>query len=255
MSSSSNEPAAPSWTIWTRTHSFFTSARPAIAGPRRTMSEQRRHCCYDGSRKEGLDEREHFVRPPCHTDVGGSSEHPELRIGQELERLDAPWRPRRRRRRRDARRCRRADEPLGVERDHVLVEAGQSPLVLGHDRRFERARPVSRHIDPHVADVGPDRLRRHAVARVPGPVALRGREPRSRGGRSARPTTRPRSPAWPARPAARSGQRDRDPRFGPARPDAQPAPDRSPVAATPSRPSVPAPPSPPAARFVSCVIS
>lgn len=56
--------------------------------------------------------------------------------------------------------------PLRIQRDDRLVEAGQAALMLAHDLRLKRPRPVPRDLDRHLADIGADRLRRHPVPRV-----------------------------------------------------------------------------------------
>lgn len=56
--------------------------------------------------------------------------------------------------------------PFRVQTEHRIVEARQPPGVLGHDRRGERARPVPRHRDPHLTNVGADGLLAASVADV-----------------------------------------------------------------------------------------
>jgi len=60
-------------------------------------------------------------------------------------------------------------QPLGIERQHDLIDTGQSPLPLAHDLRFERARPIPWDIDLDLAGA----LRQHRLA--PGAVADVGR--------------------------------------------------------------------------------
>jgi hypothetical protein len=61
---------------------------------------------------------------------------------------------------------------LRIQRQHRVVEPGQPPRVLGHHDRAERADPVSRHVDPHLADIGAHRLAAAAVTHVPRPGPL-----------------------------------------------------------------------------------
>jgi hypothetical protein len=49
----------------------------------------------------------------------------------------------------------------------------KTPLVLGHDLRLERARPVARLLDPHRPVLGVHRLRCHPVAGVADPARRR----------------------------------------------------------------------------------
>ena len=66
--------------------------------------------------------------------------------------------------------------PAGVQRDDHVLQPTQPAGALGHQRRPERAVPVSRLVQRDIPDLGPHRLRRGPVAGVarpiPDPVAL-----------------------------------------------------------------------------------
>ncbi len=63
--------------------------------------------------------------------------------------------------------------PAGVERDDLLVQAGQAPLVLLDDLRLERAVAIPRPGDRNRPVIGQERLPRSAVARVARPARRR----------------------------------------------------------------------------------
>lgn len=54
----------------------------------------------------------------------------------------------------------------------MVIESGQSPLVFGHQLRFERGQPVARNVERHLAAGDEDGLGAGAVAMVAG-LALR----------------------------------------------------------------------------------
>jgi hypothetical protein len=60
--------------------------------------------------------------------------------------------------------------PSRVERDDVVVEALQPPLMLAHQLRLKRPHPVARPLDPHLAVLATKRLRARPVASVTDPA-------------------------------------------------------------------------------------
>ena len=64
-------------------------------------------------------------------------------------------------------------EPFRVQRDHVPRQAVEAPPVLGDRYRRERPRPIPRHCQLNLADLGRHRLGRRPVTRVPRPAAHR----------------------------------------------------------------------------------
>jgi hypothetical protein len=59
------------------------------------------------------------------------------------------------------------------QRQHDLIDAIQTPMPLAHDRRLERAIPITRHLDLDRADLGQHRLGPGAVAGVAAVAAHR----------------------------------------------------------------------------------
>jgi hypothetical protein len=64
-------------------------------------------------------------------------------------------------------------QPARVKRDDLLVKAGEATLALRHDLRRKAALAIPGRLDPNRAMLGHKRLRRAAVARVPGPAGRR----------------------------------------------------------------------------------
>jgi hypothetical protein len=60
-----------------------------------------------------------------------------------------------------------------VERDDLLVKAGEAALARGRDLRREAALAIPRRLDPDRPMLGLQRLGRRPVARVPGPARRR----------------------------------------------------------------------------------
>ena len=58
--------------------------------------------------------------------------------------------------------------PAGVQRDDLLVESGEPPLVLGDQRRLKAALAIPRNRQLELAAVGEHRLRARAVAVIAG---------------------------------------------------------------------------------------
>ena len=66
-------------------------------------------------------------------------------------------------------------QPLGIQRQHHLIDVGQPALPLGDDDRGERAVAVPRHVDGHLtAGIAEHRLGALAVTGVPPVPAGRG---------------------------------------------------------------------------------
>jgi len=66
-------------------------------------------------------------------------------------------------------------QPLGIPRQHHLIDPAQPPLPRADDLRLERARPVPGHLDANrAAALGQHRLGPGAVAHVAGLVARLG---------------------------------------------------------------------------------
>ncbi len=65
-------------------------------------------------------------------------------------------------------------EPLRIQADHIARQPVQTTPVLGHRGRLERARPVTRHREVDLADLGRHPLGGRPVAQVRRPAALRG---------------------------------------------------------------------------------
>ncbi len=61
-----------------------------------------------------------------------------------------------------------------VQRQDLVVEARESPLMLADDLRLERSVAVARHFDYRLAEVAFQRLRADPVARVAAPASRRG---------------------------------------------------------------------------------
>ena len=55
-------------------------------------------------------------------------------------------------------------QAAGIQRDHLVVEARQPPLMLGDQLRLEGAGPIARHRQRQRPGVGLDRLRTRAIA-------------------------------------------------------------------------------------------
>jgi hypothetical protein len=63
-------------------------------------------------------------------------------------------------------------EAAGVQRQNLVVEAGESPLVLADQLRRERPVAITRDVERQRAVVGQDRLTARAVAVIDGPRRL-----------------------------------------------------------------------------------
>jgi len=59
-------------------------------------------------------------------------------------------------------------QAAGVERDHLLVEAGEAALVLGDELRIETSVTIARNRQLELAAVGQNRLGTAAVAVIAG---------------------------------------------------------------------------------------
>ena len=59
-------------------------------------------------------------------------------------------------------------QAAGIEREDLLVEPLEPTLALADDLRLKRARPIAGRVDPNLAVLGDQRLRRRPVPRVAG---------------------------------------------------------------------------------------
>ena len=62
--------------------------------------------------------------------------------------------------------------PARIERQDLVVEAGEAPLVLGDQPRLEGALAIARHVERERAVVGQDRLAARPVAMIRGVLRL-----------------------------------------------------------------------------------